>query len=248
MNKSTRPNYGIDAPLVQRRFLILGLTGIVAGLFLLLVDWGPNRLPPVVTISLGMTLLWPGVSLFATAAVMFWGSKIGKLRLAHQIIADLGLRGEERVLDVGCGHGLMLITAAKHLPTGKATGLDLWQTEDQAGNNPEATLANARLEGVADRIELKTGDARQLPFPESAFDAVTSSWALHNIYDQAGREKAMREIARVLKPGGRAAILDIRHTRDYAHTLRGLGFEVKCHGPNFMFVIPSYWLLAAKPS
>ena len=122
----------------------------------------------------------------------------------------------------------------------------MWQSEDQAGNNPEATLANARLEGVAERIELKTGDAHQLPFEEGSFDAVVSSWALHNIYEQGGREKAIREIARVLKPGGRAAIVDIRHTREYERLLRGVRFEVTCHGPNFMFVIPSYWLLATK--
>ena len=120
--------------------------------------------------------------------------------------AAAGFQPADRVLDVGCGHGLMLIAAAKKLRTGKAIGVDLWQTEDQAANNPDATLLNARLEGVAERIELKTADARQLPFVDKSFDVVLSSWALHNIYDAAGREQAIAEIARVLKPGGQAAI------------------------------------------
>ena len=244
MSLRQRPNYGIDAPGVQRGFLIFGLIGVLAAGFLLAA--GPRILPPVLAISLGMTLLWPGISLLGCATVMFWGSKIGKVRLVRKMIDRLSLRGDEQVLDVGCGHGLMLITAAKHLPTGKAVGVDLWQREDQAGNSLEATLANARLEGVAERVEIKTADARQVPFGDNTFDAVVSSWALHNIYDQAGREQAIREIARVLKPGGRAAIVDIRHAREYARVLRGVGFDVILHGPNFIFVVPSYWLLATR--
>jgi SAM-dependent methyltransferase len=240
MSNSVRRDYGIDAPIVQRRFLILGLIGIIAGLFFFSVDWSPKFLPRPLAVSLGMTLLSPGISCLASAGVMFWGSKAGKLRLARKLIDHLQLRGDERVLDVGCGHGLLLITAAKCLPAGKAVGVDLWQSEDQAGNDPEATLANARLEKVADRVQLKTGDARELPFADNAFEAVTSSWALHNIYDRPGRDKAVREIARVLKPSGRVAIIDIRHTHDYAAIFRGLGFDVKLHGPNFIFVLPSW--------
>lgn len=240
------PNYGIDAPGVLRRFLLLGLLGIIAGLFLLTL--GPRLFSPPIAIMCGMTLFWPGFSCLACAAMMFWASKAGKLRLAARLVDHLALQGNERVLDVGCGHGLMLITAAKRLSNGKALGIDLWQSQDQAGNNPEATLSNALLEGVADRVELKTGDARQLPFEDNCFDDIVSSWALHNIYEQAGREKAVQEIARVLKPGGRALILDIRHIREYERVFRGLGFDVTCHGPNFIFVIPTYWLLATKSS
>ena len=118
--------------------------------------------------------------------------------------------------------------------------------EDQAANNPDATLLNARLEGVAERIELKTADARQLPFVDKSFDVILSSWALHNIYDAAGREQAIAEIARVLKPGGQAAIIDIRHTEQYARVLAKLGFTVNRSGPNFTFIIPSHRLLAQK--
>jgi cyclopropane fatty-acyl-phospholipid synthase-like methyltransferase len=70
------------------------------------------------------------------------------------------------VLDVGCGRGLLLIGAAKRLTTGKAVGVDIWQTEDLSGNRPEATLENARLERVAERVGVKDGDARRLPFAD----------------------------------------------------------------------------------
>ncbi len=87
---------------------------------------------------------------------------------AGSIVATLRpWTGEEILLDVGCGRGLMLLGAARRLTTGHAVGIDLWRDEDQAENSPEALEANARLEGVADRIRIDTGDARQLPYPNA---------------------------------------------------------------------------------
>jgi ubiquinone/menaquinone biosynthesis C-methylase UbiE len=79
------------------------------------------------------------------------------------------------------------------------------------------------IEAVADKVEVQTGDARQLPFADSSFDVVLSSMALHNIYKASERQIAVREIARVLAPGGRVLIVDIRHTSAYAATLRDAG-------------------------
>jgi ribonucleotide reductase alpha subunit len=86
------------------------------------------------------------------------------------VLDSLKLRGDETVLDVGCGRGLLLIGAAKRLTTGKAVGVDIWNAEDLSGNRPEATLENARLERVAERVEVKDGDARRLPFADGTFD------------------------------------------------------------------------------
>src|SRR3546814_19951441 len=98
---------------------------------------------------------------------MLWGSKIGKVRLRDKVLATLPWRGDERVLDVGCGHGLMLAGAAQRLLTGRVIGIDIWRSEDQARNSPEATLRNMRLEGVSERVEVRTADARDLPFDRS---------------------------------------------------------------------------------
>lgn len=191
--------------------------------------------------------LGAGASLLGTSAVMVWGSKCGKLRLRDKLIEGLALRGDERVLDVGCGHGLMLLGAAKRLTKGRAVGIDLWQNEDQADNNREATLENAFLEGVKERVELHDADARQMPFEKESFDVVLSSWALHNIYESGGRRKALEEIVRVLKPGGRILVTDIRHGQEYAEVFRALGLaEVKLSAPNFVFVIPSRCASARK--
>jgi SAM-dependent methyltransferase len=240
-----RPDYGIDAPTVLRNFALLGGGLILLGVILYFVLQSTQ---PGLAISLLNMGVWPGVTFLATAGVMVWGSKVGKFHERDRLLATIPWRGDERVLDVGCGHGLMLIGAAKRLTTGKAIGIDLWQKVDQAGNSPDATLSNIQLEGVADRAEIQTGDARQLPFPDASFDVVVSSWALHNIYTPAERQQAVREIARVLKPGGRVALLDIRHTTEYVEVLRTAGVtDVQRSGPRFLFAIPTHAVTGKKP-
>src|SRR5262249_26304910 len=108
---------------------------------------------------------------------------------------------------------------------------------------------NVRLEGVMDRVELKDGDARKLPFPDGLFDLVMSSWALHNIYDQRQRLGAIGEIVRVLKPGGHLILIDIRHTKQYANALvESQMRDINRGWPSFVFVIPSFVLTASKPN
>jgi arsenite methyltransferase len=241
----SRPNYGIDAPEVVRRLFSLGILGICFGYATAFAVTHGH----LISIRFMIVPLWSfGVAFLIQAFAMLWGSKVGKLRLRDRLIASIPWRGDEQVLDVGCGHGLLLIAAAKQLRTGKAVGIDIWQTEDQSANSPEATRQNILLENVADRIDLKDGDVRKLPFADNTFDVVLSSWCIHNIYDQAGRATAIREILRVLKPGGRLAIVDIRHVPEYAKILKENQMrDIRQSPPNFMFVIPSITLTATKP-
>ena len=238
------PDYGIDAPGVVRNFLLIGVAGltlVAVSRFFLLPGY-----PALVRALEGPGLWGGGYCLFA-AAVMVWGSKVGKLRVRDRLLDSIPWSGREMVLDVGCGRGLLLIGAAKRLTSGKAIGIDIWQTEDQTGSHPENTRRNAASEGVLDRVQTQDGDARNMPFPDGSFDVVLSSWALHNIYNDAERAKALREIVRVLKPGGRVAIVDVWHAREYARFFEENGFtEVKLKGPNFLFVIPSFRVAAKK--
>lgn len=213
--KPVKPDYGIDAPGVVRNLFAVGVAGLALDLTARFGLWS-GAIGHVRLASIG---LWPGVSCAAMACWMLYDSKIGKLRERERLLDLIPWRGTETVLDVGCGRGLMLIGAARRLTTGKATGLDLWQSEDLTGNSPEATLKNADLEGVADRVAVRTGDMTKMPFDDASFDVVVSNVAIHNVYDRSGRERTMQEIARVLKPGGRVVIHDIRYVEDYGEAL-----------------------------
>jgi ubiquinone/menaquinone biosynthesis C-methylase UbiE len=180
---------------------------------------------------------------------MTWASRVGKIRYAARMLERLGLRGDERLLDVGCGRGLLLVSAAKRLQTGRAIGIDIWSQRDQKHNRPEATLRNAALAGVRDRVQVGSADARQLPFEDGTFDLVVSNLALHNIHPRGERARAVREVARVVKPGGRVALADIGRTREYATVLASAGLvEISRTAPNFMFVVPTRTVIARRPA
>ena len=164
-----------------------------------------------------------------------------------ELLDRLRLRGDERILDLGCGRGAVLLMAAQHLTTGRAVGVDLWRTVDQSGNSAEATQRNAAAEGVADRVELHTGDLTALPFEDNSFDVVLSSLAIHNISGRAGREKAIREAVRVLRPGGRLVIADIRATRQHQAQLAKLGMNHVAHRGLGWRCWPTRVVTATKP-
>ena len=109
----------------------------------------------------------------ACEAFYLHGTLRGKFVLWAELMDRLSLRGDERILDLGCGRGAVLLMAAQHLTTGRAVGVDLWRTVDQSGNSAEATQRNAIAEEVADRVELHTGDMTALPFEDNRIVVTT---------------------------------------------------------------------------
>ncbi|GGY22230.1 class I SAM-dependent methyltransferase [Paludibacterium paludis] len=224
---SQRIDYGVDAPGAVRNLLLLGLTG-----WALWAAWllGPADHPLVIRLS-GFVLLAEALVVLAALSILFtaggvwmlWESRIGKLRRRDRLLSLIDWHGGEQVLDVGCGRGLLLIGAAKRLTSGSATGIDIWQKEDLTGNHAAAAWNNIRLEGVESTVDLMTCDMRRMPFPDASFDVIVSMAAIHNIYDKQGREWAIAEIARVLKPGGHALIDDIRHLDQYERVFAQAG-------------------------
>jgi len=206
-------NYGYDAPYALIMFALAALvTAIGVGIFL----W--QGMPH------GAKVMAVYCLFFTANAAFFWHTtRRGKFIEWERILDRLSLRGGESILDIGCGRGAVLTAVARRLTTGKVTGVDIWNTMDQSGNAKEVTLRNASLEGVSDRVQIETGDMRQLPFPDASFDVVVSSLAIHNISSNDDRKKAIAEAYRVLKPGGRLTIADIRATRIYEDALRELG-------------------------
>jgi arsenite methyltransferase len=204
-----KADYGVDAPGVIRNLFLAGVAALAFYRFL-----------PSVTIG-GVTLLLSpmfrntAIGCIAGGVLMLVYSKFMKFRHRDKMLEMVNWRGDERVLDVGTGAGLLLIGAAKRLTAGKATGVDLWSVKDLSGNARERTLRNAEIEGVKEKVEVLDGDATAMKFADGAFDVVVSNLVIHNIPSREGRDKACREIARVLKPGGVAVISDFVHTREY---------------------------------
>ena len=176
-----------------------------------------------------MAVFGPGAGalwLFLNASIFVCTTRAGKFAVWAELLDRLALKGDERLLDIGCGRGAVLLMAAQRLPRGRAVGVDVWSTTDQSGNAEQVTRQNAALEGVAERVELHTADMRQLPFEDGSFDVVVSSLAIHNVSGAGERARALREAARVLKKGGKLVIADIRHTRAYASELEACGLKI----------------------
>ena len=208
VNCRRRGSYGIDAPYAAAFMAFM----VVFELALAILSGRPRAFLPFLFV-------------LAIAASYFYATLRGKFVVWAKLLDNLGLRGDERILDMGCGRGAVLLLAAGHLTTGRAVGVDLWRRFDQSGNSMEATRRNADAEGVADRVELHTANMTALPFEHNSFDVVLSSFAIHNIKGSAGREKAIDEAVRVLRPGGRMLISDVRATRQYQARLTKLGMD-----------------------
>lgn len=232
-----RGRYGVDGP-----GWLLALGGGVVAPLAAVAAGGPRwllRIPPVLAVPAGLYL-------HATVR--------GKFLVWEEQLDALDLRGDEQILDLGCGRGAVLTAVARRVPKGRVTGVDIWRTVDQSGNNQQAAAGNAEREQVADQVDLVTADMRQLPLGDDQFDVVVSSMAIHNITSARGREEAVHEAYRVLKPGGRLLIADIFHARRYLDILLAAGaVNASCTdaGPRMWWSgpwIPTLLVSAEKPA
>ncbi len=118
----------------------------------------------------------------------------------RRLLEQAGLRPGQRVLEIGCGTGNLLLAAKRAQPTAVVIGLD-----------PDLTALarahrKARRRGLT--VQLDRGHADELPYADDSVDVVLSAFMLHHV--PAGeREAAVREVRRVLRPGGALHLVDV---------------------------------------
>jgi arsenite methyltransferase len=240
----TKPDYGVDAPAVMRNLFLLG------ALCLLIAILAPPaiRLGPVSLSS--RSFYGPAVSLIGAGLLFLLYVKFGKFRHRDFMLGLHAWRGDENVLDVGCGRGLLLAGAAKLIEslrgTGRVTGIDVWSNVDMGGNSAAATQRNLDLEGVSSRCTLISQPAQDMSFPDATFDVILSNLCIHNIYHAPSRRKALTQIVRVLKPGGIALISDYKLTGEYAAAFRQSGLMVEKRHGSFLTTFPPLTVVVAR--
>jgi ubiquinone/menaquinone biosynthesis C-methylase UbiE len=123
----------------------------------------------------------------------------------RRLVAQAALRPKDRVLEVGCGTGTLLMAIAKSCPGIQVTGLD---------PDPRA-LARAQRKADAANVPLRLdrGFADALPYPNGSFDRVFSCLMFHHLSNTDERRRVLGEARRVLAPGGRLELFDLSQPR-----------------------------------
>jgi len=177
-------------------------SNLITGIFLLVIAlYGGLFEHPLLYL-----LLIPSIYFFINAFRWRRGEFLEeRLRIRDELIKFVKPRDGDRVLDVGTGAGLLAIGFAKVINEGEIIGIDRWIPLG-GGTSLKTALKNAKLEGVSDKVKFVEGDARNIPYPDNYFDIVVSSFVIHII--RKGRDDALKEMIRVLKPGGKFAIVE----------------------------------------
>jgi len=151
--------------------------------------------------------------------------------LFEKYAAQLDLPRAARVLEIGCGTGAATRTLARRPDFhGKALGVD------QSPAFIEAARRLAREEGVANRVEFQVGDAHALDLPDAAFDAVIAHTLISHVTDPPA---VLREMTRVVRPGGTVAVFDGDYASlTYAHPDHALGQQMDVALANATFNNP----------
>ncbi len=122
----------------------------------------------------------------------------------RKAVASLALRSGARVLDLATGTGDLAIAIAQTHPDSTVVGVDPSRNMLAEGVRKIGDIK------LSDRVEMLEGDAQALGFDDQSFDGVTIAFGIRNVPDRA---KALREMARVTRTGGRVAVLELSEPR-----------------------------------
>lgn len=197
--------------------------------------------------------------LFFAAANFLYSSVALRHDMAQKMVSTVGDWSTVRhALDLGCGRGILLNAVATQLKKGGSSGRVVGLDRSSGSHALVSTLRTAHLEGVAEYVTCREGDARRLPFGDNYFDVVVSAVFVHTVGREHGhrtaaaaaeRMRAVGELVRVLKPGGRAVVWDLQHVPEYVRRLQELRMDdVRVSEQVTAFMAASHIVSFRKPS
>ncbi len=204
-----KPDYGYIALKYFLGIACLGLICLIIPLVGFLIDWSFTWLLLFICIPVAFLGLYIGTSYIPLYYYLLRPIQISNLW--SQILDRENVKGNEVVLDVGCGTGGVTINVAKQVSNGKVIGIDIFK--GVSGNSPDQAQANAKIEGVNNIVEFQYGNVLEIPHPNNTFDIVTAGSVLHEIKGDENKLKAVKEIIRVLKPGGTFITVELLRDR-----------------------------------
>jgi ubiquinone/menaquinone biosynthesis C-methylase UbiE len=145
-------------------------------------------------------------------------------RILASLSPDLQLIPSSKVLELGAGRGGLLALVFERFHPARIVGTDY----DAAQVSAAEKFLSGRWGRIPPSVELRTADAAELPFPDTSFDYVFAMSMLHHVDKSPStylrRPLALREVRRVLKPGGQFIYSDFSHRAELRATLAELGF------------------------
>ena len=179
--------------------------------------WGPEwmnglavaalaAISAAVAIQIAAPSWWPLASVLVLLAASFLvgNAVMRSFRSPDHIVlpmVDLLRSDRDQVLDAGCGAGRTSIALSRVLKQGRIVAADRFDADYIEDGGRALIERNLRIASLTDRVSIETADLTALPFGEGSFDGAVST----NVFDHLGRskEQGLREVFRVLKPGGR---------------------------------------------
>jgi SAM-dependent methyltransferase len=123
------------------------------------------------------------------------------------VVSNLDWNGKGKALDIGCGDGPLTIKVARKFTDAQVTGIDYWGERWEYSKG--TCEANAKAEGVDERVVFQKASASKLPFEDEFFDAAVSNLCFHEVSDAKDKREVIREALRVVKKGGKFAFQDL---------------------------------------